>query len=286
MRLKFATSFMRNFLKDCSFPYQGIPQQLPAKKNKVKRSINTGELCIPQNLSLVQLVCHFCPEPDDDQSEDYRCLLMYINECLGQVRTMLPDDQLRLVAALRALLLDNGLALLQVQAHQMGSVMHNCINEYVEQHYTTREGVATRVLNLLCLIVQRRQLYEGYGGEAQFDRFLQYLPQLLLKPSVASATLTAMSTLCREQNVIFMTALADIAIQVVGNVEQLQVTGEASSDDNRRFENQKRILNLFYYASRSQSDPNSMPAALKQLEEHGSEQIASYFKYLLSCAKD
>ncbi|KAL7745310.1 hypothetical protein ACLKA6_015333 [Drosophila palustris] len=285
MRQTFAASFMRNFLKDCSYPYQRIPVvvQPPSSRSKKKRKQHPsqGELCIAQNLSLVQLICHFYPQPEEAQREDYGCLLVYINQCLRQLQELSPDEQLRLVAALRALLLDNGASLLQLQAHQMGSVMSNCIDEYVQQHYTTREGVATRMLNLLCLIVQRRQLYEGYGGEAQFATFLNYLPQLLLKPSVADATLTAMSTLCRQQNGVFMFALAENAFQVLANLEQLQVTGDASNDDNRRFENQKRILNLFYYA-RQKSDSQRLQVALKHLEEHGSERIASYFKCLLS----
>ncbi|XP_034490287.1 testis-expressed protein 10 [Drosophila innubila] len=287
MRQTYASSFMRHFVKDCSYPYQRIPQltqPTPDKKQKRKRSklnASQGELCIAQNLSLVQLVCHFYPEPEEQQRDDYSSLLMYINQCLRQLHSVSPDEQLRLVAALRALLLDNGDKLLQLQPHQMGSVMSNCIEAYVAQHYTTREGVATRVLNLLCLVVQRRELYDGYGGEAQFATFLNYLPQLLLKPSVADATLTAMSTLCRQQNGVFMSALAENAVQVLANLEQLQVTGDASNDDNRRFENQKRILNLFYYA-RQKSDSSRLQAALKHLEEHSSERIASYFKCLLS----
>lgn len=283
MRDTYAKNFVRNFLKESLFPYQQMP--LLAENKKVKGKNKSGssaiagdELCRAQNLSVVLLVCHFWPQPGEQQSEDYRSLLLYINQCLCQVRSLTPNHQLRLVTALRALLLDNGAVLLQLLAHQMGGVMQNCIEKYVEQQFTTKEGVATRVLSLLCQIVQHPKLYEGYGAEHQFARFLEYLPQLLLKPSVADATLVAMSTLCRQRNMVFLTSLAESANQVLANIEQLQVTGDSSNDDNNRFEHQKRILNLFYYV-RQVGETSKLPS---MLQENASERVASYFKCILS----
>lgn len=283
MRETYAENFVRNFLKESAFPYQQMP--LLAENKKVKGKNKSGssaiagdELCRAQNLSVVLLVCHFWPQPGEQQREDYGSLLLYINQCLRQVRSLTPNHQLRLVAALRALLLDNGAVLLQLQAHQMGGVMQNCIEKYVEQQFTTKEGVATRVLSLLCQIVQHPKLYEGYGAEHQFARFLEYLPQLLLKPSVADATLVAMSTLCRQRNLVFLTSLAESAHQVLANIEQLQITGDSSNDDNNRFEHQKRILNLFYYV-RQVGDASKLPSMLQQ---DANERVASYFKCILS----
>ncbi|EDV92356.1 testis-expressed protein 10 homolog [Drosophila grimshawi] len=290
MRSNYANSFVRVFLKECNYPYQQIPSISETStthtkkktKAKGKRELATGgEMCIAQNLTLVQLVCYFWPQPVGEQaSDDYGCLLQYMNQCLHRLSQLSVDEQLRLVVALRALLLDNGLALLQLRSHQMGSVMQHCIEKYVAQEYTTREGVATRMLNLLCQLVQRSELYHGYGGKEQFATLLDYLPQLLLKPSVADVTLTAMSTLCRQQNVVFMTALADSVNEVLANVEQLQVTGDSGTDESR-FEHQKRILNLFYYARRC-GDPHKLQSALHLLEQNTSERVSSYFKCMLS----
>ncbi|XP_023164251.2 testis-expressed protein 10 homolog [Drosophila hydei] len=280
MRQTYAANFVRIFLKDSNYPYQQMPLAVNQQNNSKKKAKMTpaagGELCIAQNLTLVQLVCHFWPQPDDEQRDDYGCLLHYINQCLRQLSTLTTDEQLRLVAALRALLLDNGAALLQLQAHQMGTAMQNCIDAYVDQQYTTREGVATKVLNLLCLIVQRVELYNGYGGKEQFTKFLSYLPQLLLKPSVADVTLTAMSTLCRQQNIVFMTALVESATDVFANIERLLVTGGSSTEESR-FENQKRILNLFYHA-RNCGNASKLQATLKKVERNSPESIASYLK--------
>ncbi|XP_034110715.2 testis-expressed protein 10 [Drosophila albomicans] len=282
LRDSYAQSFLRHFLKECSFPYQRVPQVMPqtatGKRRKLLHASAGGELCVPQNLRLVQLVCRFFPLAQPEQHDDYGSLLHYVQQCVRQLRTLSPEEQLRLVAALRALLLDNGAALLQLQAHQMGGLMQLCIEAYVEQHFTTREGCATRMLQLLGEIVQRRQLYEGYGGELQFERLLNYLPQLLLKPSVADATLTAMSTLCRQQNGILLAALAELAPQVLYNVAKLQVTGAVDKD----FEQQKRIVNLYYYA-RQRSEPGRLEAVLKELEQQeNAQQVASYLKCVLS----
>ncbi|KAH8416426.1 hypothetical protein KR222_003201 [Zaprionus bogoriensis] len=290
LRETYAESFTRNFLKEGGFPYQQLPlqpQPKQAKKGRGKGKQQTAagdgdELCIAQNLGVVHLVCHYWPQPGEQQREDYASLLHYVNRCLRQLRSLTPDQQLRLVAALRALLLDNGAALLQLLAHQLGGVMQHCIEQYVQQQFTTREGVATRLLGLLCQIVQRPQLYAGYGAEQQFGPFLEYLPQLLLKPSVADATLTAMSTLCRQRNTVFLAALAASADAVLANIEQLQLTGSSdSSAADTRFEQQKRILNLFYYA-RQQADPVKLQATLQQLQLNASERVASYFKCMLS----
>ncbi|XP_030564723.1 testis-expressed protein 10 [Drosophila novamexicana] len=283
MRRTYAGNFARIFLKEGNYPYQQTPMADSPKQKKgkkMKAPAAGGELCIVQNLSLVQLVCYFWPHPDSEQGDDYGSLLHYVSRCLRQLHTLTTDEQLRLVAALRALLLDNGAALLQLQAHHMGTVMQNCIDAYVGQQYTTREGVATKVLNLLCLIVQRNELYRGYGGKYQFTKFLGYLPQLLLKPSVADVTLTAMSTLCRQQNVVFMTALMDSASEVLANIEQLLVTGDFSAEESR-FENQKRILNLFYYA-RHFGDLAKLQAALQKMEKNASDRVANYLKCILS----
>ncbi|KAH8387679.1 hypothetical protein KR093_008793 [Drosophila rubida] len=283
LRQNYAQSFLRHFLKDSSYPYQRVPLTATGavtgkRRKRLPVHAQAGELCVSQNLSLVQLACRFFPHAPPEQHDDFGCLLHYVQQCLRQLRSLSPDEQLRLVAALRALLLDSGLALLQIQAHQMGGVMQLCIEAYVEQHFTTREGCATRMLQLLCEIVQHRQLYVGYGSELQFEPLLKYLPQLLLKPSVADATLTAMSTLCRQQNGILLAALAEHAPQVLANVTKLQVTGAAGQD----FEQQKRILNLYYYA-RQRCEPGRLEAVLGELEQQANaENVASYLKCVLS----
>lgn len=290
MRETYADNFVRHFLKESVFPYQQLPLLAENKKGKKgaknKAGESSDELCRAQNLSVVLLACHFWPQPGEQQREDYGSLLQYINQCLRQVRSLTPNQQLRLVAALRALLLDNGAVLLQLLAHQMGGVMQNCIEKYVEQQFTTKEGVATRVLSLLCQIVQHPRLYEDYGAEHQFGRFLEYLPQLLLKPSVADATLLAMSTLCRQRNKVFLASLAESADKVLANIEQLQVnTGhDSSKDDNQRFEHQQRILNLFYYVRQVDDDASGAGAGKLQaiLQQHASERVANYFKCILS----
>jgi len=192
---------------------------------------------------------------------------------------MPPEQQLLVVASLRPLLLENATSLLNIVADPLTSLLSVTIEAYVGQRFTTREGVATRVLNLLCEIVERSELYKRFGGEARFAPFLSYLPQLLLKPTVGEATLRAMATLCRQLNGVFMSALIQSAPEVTSHLVKLQVTGD--SEDEDKFENQKRVLNLFYYARESDKE-GQLERALKQLEEQAENaRIAGYLKAVL-----
>ncbi|ALC48656.1 CG1575 [Drosophila busckii] len=283
LRKNYADNFLRYFLRESSFPYEQTPTTL-SKKRKGKANANANandNQCLAQNLTLVHLLCHFWPQPKQALSEDFAALLHYMLRCLRQLRTINPPEQLRLVAALRALLLDNGAALLALQPLQMGLLLSQCIDAYVEQQYTTREGVATRVLHLLCELVQQPQLYQEYGGADQFGFFLKYLPQLLLKPSVSDATLAAMFTLSRQGNVVFLTALAECVAPVLQNLQHLQLTGDTSQAE-AQFELQKRILNLFYYAKHAAGQQKLLEQALQECQLQASEQVFNYFKSVLS----
>ncbi|XP_037725431.1 testis-expressed protein 10 homolog [Drosophila subpulchrella] len=280
LRKNYAQKFVVNFLaKDGSrFPYQQIP--LAAKKSaKDKGAVDGGELCLPQNLGIVPLTCKFFPNPNEKQAQLYRHLVFYMQQCLERLKSMPPEQQLLVVASLRPLLLENATSLLNIVADPLTSLLSVTIEAYVGQRFTTREGVATRVLNLLCEIVERSDLYKRFGGEARFAPFLSYLPQLLLKPTVGEATLRAMATLCRQLNGVFMSALIQSAPEVISHLVKLQVTGD--SEDEDKFENQKRVLNLFYYARESDKE-GQLERALKQLEEQAENgRIAGYLKAVL-----
>jgi len=202
-----------------------------------------------------------------------------MQQCLERLNSMPPEQQLLVVASLRPLLLENATSLLNIVGDPLTSLLSVTIEAYVGQRFTTREGVATRVLNLLCEIVERSELYKRFGGEARFAPFLSYLPQLLLKPTVGEATLRAMATLCRQLNGVFMSALIQSAPEVISHLVKLQVTGD--SEDEDKFENQKRVLNLFYYARESDKE-GQLERALKQLEEQAENgRIADYLKAVL-----
>ncbi|XP_016949270.1 testis-expressed protein 10 homolog [Drosophila biarmipes] len=280
LRKNYAHKFVANFLsKDGSrFPYQQIP--LAAKKSaKDKGAVDGGELCLPQNLGIVPLTCKFFPSPNEKQAQLYGHLVSYMQQSLERLNSLPPEQQLLVVAALRPLLLENATSLLNIVAEPLTSLLTASIEAYVGQRFTTREGVATRVLNLLCEIVEHSDLYKRFGGEQRFAPFLCYLPQLLLKPTVGEATLRAMATLCRQLNGVFMSALIQSAPEVISHLAKLQVTGDSEGED--KFENQKRVLNLFYYA-RESDKAGKLECALKQLEEQVENgRIAGYLKAVL-----
>ncbi|XP_017034873.1 testis-expressed protein 10 homolog [Drosophila kikkawai] len=280
MRTNYAQKFLLNFLaKDGSrFPYQQIPAAggKKAAKAKDKGPADGGELCLPQNLTIVQLTCQFLPHPSEKHSQLFSHLASYVQQSLERSSVLPPEQQLLLVASLRALLLDNAKLLLDIAAEPLTNLLGATIAAYVGQRFTTREGVATRALSLLCEIVQRSDLYARYGGAERFSAFLGHLPQLLLKPTVGEGTLLAMATLCRQLNAVFMEALIKAAGQLIRHLPQLHVTGD--NDESDRFESQKRILNLFYYA-RSLDKQAQLDSALRELEQQvESQRIASYLR--------
>ncbi|XP_016985144.1 testis-expressed protein 10 homolog [Drosophila rhopaloa] len=280
LRKNYAQKFLLNFLaKDGSrFPYQQIP--LAAKKSsKEKGPADGGELCLPQNLGIVQLTCKFFPNPNEKQAQLFNHVVAYMQRSLERLSSLPPEQQLSVVASLRPLLLEYATSLQSIVAEPLTNLLSASIDAYVGQRFTTREGVATRVLSLLCEIVERSDLYARFGGEQRFAPFLSYLPQLLLKPTVGEGTLRAMATLCRQLNGVFMSALIQVAPEVVCHLVNLQVTSDSEGED--KFENQKRVLNLFYYARESDKE-GKLERALKQVEEKADhDAISAYLKAVM-----
>ncbi|XP_017056287.1 testis-expressed protein 10 homolog [Drosophila ficusphila] len=281
LRKNYAQKFLLNFLaKDGSrFPYQQIP--LAAKKSaKDKGPLDGGELCLPQNLGIVQLACKFFPDPNKKQGQLFGHLVKFMQQRMERLSSLPPEQQLSVVASLRSLLLENATALLKIVPEPLTSLLSASIEAYVGQRFTTREGVTTRVLSLLCEIVERSDLYARFGGEQRFAPFLSYLPQLLLKPTVSEGTLRAMATLCRQLNAAFMSSLIQMAPEVLSHLIKMQVTGDSEAED--KFENQKRVLNLFYYARECDKE-GQLERGLKQLEEQaGNEGTAGYLKAVMA----
>ncbi|XP_016994740.2 testis-expressed protein 10 homolog [Drosophila takahashii] len=278
LRKHYAHKFVLNFLaKDGSrFPYQQIPQTAKKSPKDKGHPVDGGELCLPQNLSIVALTCKFFPSANEKQAQLFGHLVGYMQLSLERLNSMTPEQQLSMVASLRPLLLENATSLLNIVAQPLTSLLSATIEAYVGQRFTTREGVATRVLNLLCEMVERSDLYGRFGGEQRFASFLSYLPQLLLKPTVGEATLRAMATLCRQLNRVFMSALLQAAPEVINHLSKLQVTGDSEGEE--KFENQKRVLNLFYYA-RQLDEEGKLEQLEKQLD---SDHIAAYLKAVIS----
>ncbi|EDV46819.1 testis-expressed protein 10 homolog [Drosophila erecta] len=277
LRKNYAQKFLLNFLaKDGSrFPYQQMP--LATKKSsKEKGTVDGGELCMPQNLGIVRLTCKFFPSPVERQTQLFAHLVGYMQESLNRLHSLSPEQQLSLVASMRALLFENATSLMKIVAEPLTSLLSASIEAYVSQRFTTREGVATRVLNLLCEIVERSDLYTRFGGEQRFTPFLSYLPQLVLKPTVGESTLRAMTTLCRHLNTVFMAALLQSAPEIINHLDKLQITNDIEGQD--KFENQKRVLNLYYYA-RVLDKEGKLERLVKQLEEQVErKRIADYLK--------
>lgn len=236
--------------------------------------------CFQQNITVAYLMCRFFSNSLNTQSARLNAILNYLTSIVNSISSKSSKDYMRpLVLALRALLLENGLALIQLHKDATKLLLKCCIEAFLRNNFTEM-GIASDILILLCGIVQDFELYEAYGSE-EFCEFLNYLPKLLLKPTISETCLVAMSKLGKQQNAIFLNALRSILFKVVDHLQTIQVVGATNV-----FEGKKHIMNLFYWLN-PQSSINKDDLS-KLLENVGSivtdKRIAGYCQYILTTA--
>ncbi|EDW86469.1 uncharacterized protein Dwil_GK14830 [Drosophila willistoni] len=273
----YSKKFLNNFLENdaSNFPYHQMPE---VKKKSGKSSLIGGEYCYQQNLSLIYLTCKFLPQPN--QAKLFKNLINYLHITLSHLKTLNPFEQLQVVEALRCILLDLDFDLLDLVPQELKDLLSFSMEAYEQQGFTTREGVANRMLSLLSEVIQQERLYRKFGGNEKFVNFLNYLPQLLMKPSINEGTLRAMATLSRQMNSTFLNALIVSAPQILQNLEKLQIAGGGQI----KYENQTRILNFFYYAKQLEGNGDQLRTILAEVQTKNQidQELMSYFQSLIT----
>lgn len=236
-----------------------------------------GQFCLEQNINLCNLMCCFYAKQSFKQSSKFAAQLKYLIEIINQLKGNCNDNYLYLEPALRKHLQFNGLQLLQKHATDTRLLLHSTIEAFLANQIPHKDGVSAKILVLLCNIVQTPELFQAYGAE-EFTEFLQYLPQLLLKPTISEAALKSMSNLGKQQHNIFLKALAELTPQIIQNIQKIQVAGATNA-----FEGKRHIMNLFYWtAERQQMSKELRNELLAKVNEHISDKrIVSYYQFIL-----
>lgn len=249
-------------------------------KKKLKK--NTAEMtphCYQQNITLAFLMCRFYSSTLENQSSRFNAVLHYITQILNlNFGKNASEYGKPLVLALQALLLDNGLLLLQLNTTAAKTLLRSCIKVFLSNKFS-EIGLSAKVLLLLSEIIQNSELYDAYGCE-EFKDFLQFLPNLLLKETINESCLLAMGRLGKQQNAIFLAALKSILVKVVHNLQAIQVLGAVNV-----FEGKKHIINLFYWLEPQKNiKPEDLETLLKGVENISDKRITGYCQYVLTLA--
>lgn len=225
-------------------------------------------------------MCRFYSNALNVQSARFNAVLNYLKTIINSISSKSSNDFLRpLVLALRALLLDNGLMLLDLHKEPTRILLRSCIKAFLNNKFSEM-GLSTKILILLCEIVQDSKLYNAYGSE-EFSEFLEYLPKLLLKSTISESCLVAMGKLGKQQNAIFLNALRSILCEVVEHLQSIQVVGSINV-----FEGKKHIINLFYWLNPQMSiNKDALDKLLNNVELNVTDKrIAGYCQYVLTTA--
>lgn len=280
---QYAETFADSFLTD-GFPYQQSSETDPGlnkksyKKHLKLLSVSGGELCLEQNICMAYLMCQFYKTNIliDTQIERFTTLSKYLEEVVSNLSAHPLQNHHALIKALRISLFENDIKFLQLHKDLMLPLLNSTIDAFLRNNFPTKNNSEIEVLTLICDIVQTPPLRQHYG-EDTFVRFLEYLPQLLLKPSVQVATVIAMSTLAKQKNSTFLRALESKIEAVIENLQKIQVSGAPNA-----FEGKKHIMNLFYWTERKFA--SEYKELLHQnIDKHITDKrIVNYFKYILS----
>ncbi|XP_075155020.1 testis-expressed protein 10 [Haematobia irritans] len=274
---QYADVFAANFLQT-SYPYQHVDTDEDKIKSKKKPSTNS-KFCLQQNITIGFLMCRFYAEALDRESVRFNSVLTYMTRIVNVEGSKFdsPSYLRSLVSALRALLLESGLKLTQLHKEPTTKLLRSCIKAFLDNRFS-EIGVSSKVLIILCDIVQNNELCKLYGPE-EFTELLQYLPNLLLKPSVNVSCLLAMSQLGKQQNMIFIGALKNVLYKVVEHLQTIQVMGA-----HNVLEGKKHIMNLFYWLNPQKSIDNlEMQKILNVAESKITDKrIAGYCHYILT----
>ncbi|XP_037813672.1 testis-expressed protein 10 [Lucilia sericata] len=279
---QYADVFAANFLQD-SYPYQQMIYEesdgIAKRKNK-KSSTDMLPHCFQQNITVAYLMCRFYSNHLNEQSTRFIAVLKYLTKIVNSISTNNSNDYLRsLVLALRALLLENGSTLLELHKEETKILLRCTIKAFLSNKFSEL-GIASKILILLCEIVQDSKLCLAYSNE-EFCEFLEYLPNLLLKPTISESCLVAMGKLGKQQNAIFLNALRNIMSKVVDHLQTIQVAGAINV-----FEGKKHIINLFYWLNPQTSiNKEVMEKLLSDVETNVTDKrIAGYCQYILTAA--
>ncbi|XP_065362774.1 testis-expressed protein 10 [Calliphora vicina] len=279
---QYADVFAANFLQD-SYPYQQLTFEENdgnAKRKNKRACTELSPYCYQQNITIGYLMCRFYSNTLDKQSSRFNAVFKYLTKIVNSTSSKNSYDFLRpLVLALRALLLENGSALLDLHEDATKILLRSCIKAFLSNKFS-EVGISSKILILLCEIVQDSKLYNAYGSE-EFCEFLEYLPKLLLKPTISEACLVAMGKLGKQQNTIFLNALRSILSKVVDHLHTIQVVGAVNV-----FEGKKHIMNLFYWLNPQASiKKDDLQKLLNDVESNvADKRIAGYCQYILTSA--
>ncbi|XP_073828919.1 testis-expressed protein 10 homolog [Musca autumnalis] len=279
---QYADVFAANFLQS-SYPYQQFDadgDDNNHSKKKAKKSHNSlSPYCLQQNITIGFLMCRFYANALDQESSRFNAVLNYlstiIDTSLGQKGSQ--DFLPSLVIALRALLLQSGQRLCHLHKESTTKLLRSCIKAFLQNRFGE---ITSKILIILCEIVQSHDLCKVYGAE-EFEEFLKFLPNLLLRPNVNVACLLAMSKLGKQQNQAFLEALRTILPKVVEHLQNIQVTGAPNV-----LEGKKHVMNLFYWIHPQQSvDQIQLTQIIDTAESSITDKrISGYCKYILTIA--
>lgn len=280
---QYAEIFADSFLT-AGFPYQRSCETDPElnkksyKKHLKLSSLNGGQLCLEQNICITYLICQFYKSHSSlhAQTERFATLFKYLEEVVSNLSAHPLQNQYALIRALRICLLENDIKFLQMHKDLTLPLLVSTMDAFLQNNFPTKTNSETEVLTLICAIVQTKQLRQHYG-ENMFARFLEYLPQLLLKQSIQVSTIIAISTLAKQKNSTFLHALESQIEAVIENLQKIQVSGAPNA-----FEGKKHIINLFYWTERKFSS-ECKEHLHQNIDKHITDKrIVNYFKYILS----
>ncbi|XP_013103081.1 testis-expressed protein 10 [Stomoxys calcitrans] len=281
---QYADVFAANFLQS-SYPYQQIDSdedKSNSKRKTVNQSSGLSPFCLQQNITIGFLMCRFYAEALDRESVRFNSVLNYLTRIITNAESNKTNSQnhLRpLVAALRALLLESGRTLTKLHKDSTIKLLRSCIKAFLGNKFG-EIGISSKILQILCEIVQCRELCEIYGPE-EFNDFLRYLPNLLLKPTVSVSCLLAMNKLGKQQNMVFIEALKNVLLQVVEHLQSIQVIGA-----HNVLEGKKHIMNLFYWLTPQKSISQKEMQEINKVVEAviTDKRVSGYCHYILTLA--
>ncbi|XP_053950196.1 testis-expressed protein 10 [Anastrepha ludens] len=279
---EYAAIFDSSFLTE-GFPYQQNETNAEVKKKTYKKHLKTlsssgGQLCLEQNICIAYLMCQFYKSHRSLQSptEKFATLLKYLEEVVSNLKTHPLQDYHVLIMALRICLLENDIHFIKLHINLTQSLLNSTVETFLQNTFPAKSNSETEVLTLFCDIVQSPHLRQSYGEEA-FDRFLKYLPQLLLRQNIQLSTLIAMSVLAKQKNQIFLCELGNKIELIIENLQKIQVYGAENA-----FEGKKHIINLFYWTEKKFT-PEYKYQLHENIDKHITDKrIVNYCKYILS----
>lgn len=276
MRVSIILLFPKATLKRNGFIHIG--DSITKKKNR--RGSDASPNCFKQNVTIAYLMCRFYGSVLNNQTEKFNSVLSYLTTIIKSLSSEGIDECMRsLVLALRAILLENGLTCISINKDCTKNLLKNCIKAFLNNKFNDL-GIASKILLLLCEIIQNSELYKAYESK-EFGTFLEYLPNLLLKPTINESCLDAMGRLGRHQNVVFLRALERLLPKIAEHLQTIQVV-----DAVNVFEGKKHIINLFYWIYPKKCfSKTELELLLNNIESNITDKrIVNYCNYVLTTA--